>query len=175
MNGNLELRTEKKNMKKYIMDILSGEEVRLFLPVNFIFENDSITVQHRIEEIRPLKMIKQLSAEEAMDLLLSFFRAVNEAEKHYIFCNDYNIDENYIYVDRTCSEVRVCFLPSTDGKSINDKIIDFANLIEGKMSEEGREYIFRIKSFIEENQPGDSTLYRYICNLNREIYLCGIK
>lgn len=175
MNNYLEMEVIEKNIKKYVVDILSTEQVKLFLPVTFIYCNGKIITQHKIEDMRPLKLIKNLSAEEAMDLLVSFCRNINEAEKHYLFFDDYDVDEDCIFVDKTYSEVRICFIPSAKGKSINEKIIDFILWIEKKMSEDGQGYMLHIKNFIEENHPGYSMLYRYICNLNREIYLCGIK
>ena len=69
----------------------------------------------------------------------------------------------------------MCYIPDENGENFNEKLTKFLGFISGKMSGEGLAYIERTGTFIEENHPGKSRLRSFVNEMNREIYLCGIK
>ena len=175
MTENIELKYEIHKLESYIIDLLTMEACRLFLPAAFIKTEEGVTASYHTEGYRRLADFQEMSTENVFNIMLSLTESVKDAQRHYIFEDEYEIAMDNIFVDQKISRARLLFLPAEQDVPLVDKMTVLLAKLAEIAPEEGREYIDDAIAFIRQEAFGSKAVIHHLEKLRKEIYLCGVK
>lgn len=175
MTGNIELKYEKYKLENYIMDMLTLETCKLFLPAAFIQTEEDVIASYRTEGFCKLSALKEFETEDLLSIIISLLEGIDDAQRHYIFPDEYVMNDESIYVQRDLRQIKMIFIPEKEERLLNDKIAALLEYLKEKGTEEGREYIEDAIAFVRQNTFGSKAVIHHLQTLRKEAYLCGVK
>lgn len=174
MNGNIEIRYEQHKLKSYVEDLLSLGACRLFLPAAFITEEDGILASYKTDGFKALSDFLQISTEGVFSIAIALVAGIRDAERHYIFSEDFEIAMESIYVNRQFSQVKMVFLPTENNVPPEEKLIRLLTALKDIVPDEGAPYLDDAIGFAERDGFGCKGLLHHLESLRKEVRLCGI-
>lgn len=174
MNGNLEIRYDKHELKCYVEDLLSLGVCRLFLPAAFITEERGILASYKADGFKKLAGFSQISTEAVFGIVIALVEGVRDAERHYIFSQDFEISMGNVYVNRQFSQVKMVFLPTEKDVPLEEKLVSLLAALKGVVPDEGAAYLDDAIDFIGKGGFGCQGLLHHLGSLRKEVLMCGI-
>lgn len=175
MSGSLEMKYENHKLENYIMDMLTLETCKLFLPAAFIKTEKEVIASYQTEGYGRLSDLKEIETEDIFNIVLSLLEGVDDAEHHYIFANEYEINTESVFVQKGMHKAKVLFIPEKRDRPLEEKIAALLEELKENAHEEGKEYLEDAINFIGQNTFGSKAMTHHLEKLRKEVYLCGIK
>lgn len=159
----------------YQRDILCRELCELFLPVNFVEDKSSLFGLYNTEGYFPLMDIEKLTVCRALDIIISLLDKIIAAERRYMFVGDYDLKLDNIYLNQSCSDVRVVFEKGRENNEylIKENLIQVCWLCNSKIEAESQGYMEKVIGYIERVHSSLGIIRHRITELRREAFLCG--
>ena len=107
MTANIEIIYENHKLENYIMDMLTLKTCKLFLPAAFIKTEENVIASYQTEGCCKLSSLKEIDTEDILSIVLSLLLGIDDAQRHYIFPNEYEINRDRILVQK-----KGCIRPS---------------------------------------------------------------
>ena len=174
MNDYIEILYQKKVLKTYIMEIIQAEDTAFFLPVSFIEEKEKVRFIYKVRDAYPLRLAKEFIIDDVLNFTISYIRGIQDAERHYIFPEDYNINLNLVYADSRMEKLKAGYVPAEQGDTAEKKILELLYFFESRVKEEEVGYIFQLEKYLAEEARDYRSFERYIYKMRREISENGI-
>lgn len=175
INGKIEVRYEQDAIKPYVLDILTLGLCRFFFSGSFVCDSGRILASYQTEGFRRLTSLKHIGTEDIFTIVISVLQGASAGERHYIFSEEYDIDAESVFVDKSISAVKLIFTPSVYKNTLSEKMIHLLHFFREVGADEGIPYIDNAAAFIEENGENDHAVIHHLENLRREIYLCSVE
>ena len=174
MNQRVEISYEEKQLPEWMMEQLSLHTMGVFFPAGFMAEKESTTAIFQVDGYRPLSHIHRLATEDVFQMFYQLILEMENNEKHYLFPENYLINEETIYFNPLANRVKMIFLPNEEMVSGKEQLLHLTCFCKTLISEEGQGYL---DGWAEELKTGDlsyrSAIHR--CELlQQEIYVCDI-
>lgn len=174
INGCIEVNYEENVLHTYVMEILTLGLCSFFFKGSFIRSEASLLGTFETKGFRKLSSLNEIGTEDILTIAISILQGAVKGEQHYIFSDEYEIDVNTVFVDKSISAVKVIYLPSAEKTELSAKIGHLLRLLKGRCAEEGRAYLDNAIDFIENSGFNDQSVVHHLENLRREVYLCSI-
>ncbi len=175
MTGNMELKYQKYKLENYIMDMLTLETCKIFLPAAFIQTEEEVIASYRTEGFCNLSTLKEIETEDLLSVVLSLLEGIDDAQRHYIFPNEYVVNDESVYVQKDLHQAKLIFIPEKEDIALNDKIVALLENLKEKGTEDGKEYMEDAIAFVRQNTFGGRAVIRHLEKLRKEVFLCGVK
>lgn len=175
MTGNIEIIYENHKLENYIMDMLTLKTCKLFLPAAFIKTEESVIASYQTEGCCRLSGLREIDTEDILSIVLSLLLGIDDAQRHYIFPNEYEINEESIFVQKGLHQAKVVFIPEKKDIPLADKIAVLLEELKETAHEEGKEYLDDAITFIRQDTYGSKAVIHHLEKLRKEVYLCGVK
>ena len=175
INSNLEIMFEKDDLEQYVIEVLTLGFCKSFLPVCFVKSSETLAANYNVSGYRKLSSIKNIAIGDLLNIVIGILHGMFDGEKHLLFSDEYEINDDTVFVDKGYSNIKMIYIPSKEESTGPEKIISFLNIILRKSSKEGEKYI---KNIIDKILEVDFTYYgliNQIEEMRQEIYLCGIE
>ena len=157
------------------MDMLATETCRLFLPAAFIQTGEGVFASYQTEGYCRLTALKENDTEDVLSIILSLLYGIEDAQCHYIYPDEYQINQESIFVKRGLHQVKAVYLPEEKASPLSEKVISLLRHLEGTVDEEGREYLDDAVTFIRQDAFCSKAVIHHLEKLRKEVYLCGVK
>ncbi len=175
MNSHLNMKYDKSQMGEYMIELLTLGVCDLFLRAGFVEEEGHLLASYQTEGFRPLSSVAEISTGEIFNVILRLYRGIYQCEKHCLFAELFQTDPAWIFTDQDYSRVKMVFSPSQERLPLAEQMVRVIEFLREKTKEEGRGYADRACELILHNEYGYRALIHHLENLQREVYLCGIK
>lgn len=175
MTANIEIIYENHKLENYIMDMLTLKTCKLFLPAAFIKTEENVIASYQMEGCCKLSSLKEIDTEDILSIVLSLLLGIDDAQRHYIFPNEYEINRDRILVQKGLHQAKLVFIPEKQDISMADKIAFLLEELKETAHEEGKEYLDDAIAFIRKDTFGSKAVIHHLEKLRKEVYLCGVK
>lgn len=175
INSCYEVKCQTGDVENYVREILTLNLCKLFFPVTFTVEGDEISGSYKIEGFKKLSVVNYIGTEDILSIVISLLKDMASCENHYIFCDEYEIDEDTVFVDKSYFMVKMIYRPCSQVKTGPERLLDLINQLKVKTSEEGLPYIEAVTEYISNNNFSYSSVIHYLEKMRKEVYLCGIQ
>ncbi|MGF6376265.1 hypothetical protein M2140_001336 [Clostridiales Family XIII bacterium PM5-7] len=175
MEQHLEVTCEEKEIKTYVIEILTLGLGTMFLPVTFIKDDQFITGVYKAEGFRRLSTIEKMNTETILDIVLSLVHGIKDGENHCLFCDEYELSTETVLINEKSHVVKLVYVPFSEGKTGMSQLLQLLQLLGEKGSEESLGYVDSAISFMQENYSSYSAIVHYLEQLRNEVYLCNVQ
>ncbi|MEG1163592.1 MAG: DUF6382 domain-containing protein [Anaerovoracaceae bacterium] len=175
INSNLEIKYHGNVMEQYVRDILTLGFCRCFFPVCFVRSGEELMGNYKISGYRNVACIKEIAIGDILHLLTSLIYDIEDCEKHLLFCDEYEITKDTIFVDKGFNDVKMIYIPSEKEMTGPEKILELVDYLKEKASKDGQKYMDGVIKMIGEEDCNYGTLVHNMETMGQEVYLCGIE
>lgn len=175
MNGQIEWEYEHGRVKEYAVEILTLGLCDLFFREQFISERDYLIGSCQTEGYLCLASFRHLKTDEILQIMTGLLHGVYQAEKHYLFAEEFQLSQELIFVAPDFSRLKVLFVPDFEGISLKRKLMRLLTEFREKSTSQAAGYIENALDFMEQDEYGYKSILHHFENLRREVYLCGVE
>ena len=87
---------------------------------------------------------------------------IDDAQRHYIFPNEYEINRDRILVQKGLHQAKLVFIPEKQDISMADKIAFLLEELKETAHEEGKEYLDDAIAFIRKDTFGSKAVIHHL-------------
>lgn len=135
--------------------MLSHNAIRNTLPVNFVNEDNKISVVYDTSDCVTLverSQFEQLTSNEFSQIVIEIINTLQNAKTHMLSKEKYILDESRIYVGKNINDLKLVYLPMKDDKTSHSVEEDLKELVFNlvvKVKDISTQNFMRVTNFIK--------------------------
>jgi hypothetical protein len=167
IDNNFRIELKEGDIKEYEKVILS-EINDIFMPMGFVSFDEGELVTYNCSGYSSLSQCDITEVLEALEILERTLILVSRASEYLISPNRITLNKETIFYDRNSHQVRIAYVPVEKDKStLRENMTCFITEIKENLQEQGRLYMDKVKTQIEENNYYIQDLVNIIGDIRR--------
>lgn len=166
-DNNFRLELKEGAIKDFEKVILS-EVNDIFMPMGFVSCDEGEVVSYNCSGYASLNQCNVTEVLEALEILERTFLLISRAGEYLITPSMITLNMDTIFYDRGSGQVRIAYVPvEKENCSLRENLAGFITEIEGKVREDGKPYLDKVKTQMEENNYYIRDLINVIGDIRR--------